>query len=224
VIHRTAALMATLLLMAGLPPLPSQAADAVSAPVAAVPGPGPQEIIKDTAERLLKTLDADRDGYRRNPERVKKLVDDLLLPHFDTDYSARLVLAKHWRTATPAQRKRFVDAFYQRMLRNYGAALAEFTADRLTVLPFKGDLAGGQATVRTEIRRDDGTRVPVNYSVRGTPQGWKAWDVTIEGISYVKNFRTDFGAEIDQKGLEAVIQRLEAENRKPDAQKPASKA
>lgn len=218
---RMLALTTTLLLAVAAPLVPAVAADTAPAAVVPVPGPGPQEIIKDTAERLLKSLDADRDGYRKNPERIRKLVDELMLPHFDSDYAARLVLAKHWRTATPEQRKRFIDAFYQRMLRNYGSALAEFTADRLTVLPFKGDLASGQATVRTEIRRDDGTRVPVNYSVRGTPQGWKAWDVTIEGISYVKNFRTDFGAEIEQKGLEAVIARLEAENQKADAPKGA---
>ena len=219
-IDRILALMTTLLLAAAVPLVPAVAADAAPA-AASVPGPGPQEIIKGTAERLLKSLDADREGYRRNPERMKTLVDELMLPHFDSDYAARLVLAKHWRTATPEQRRRFIDAFYQRMLRNYGAALADFTADRLTVLPFKGDLASGQATVRTEIRRDDGTRVPVNYSVRGTPRGWKAWDVTIEGISYVKNFRTDFGAEIEQKGLEAVIARLEAENQKAEAPKGA---
>ena len=218
---RMLALTTTLLLAVAAPLVPAVAADTAPAAVVPVPGPGPQEIIKDTAERLLKSLDADRDGYRKNPERIRKLVDELMLPHFDSDYAARLVLAKHWRTATPEQRKRFIDAFYQRMLRNYGSALAEFTADRLTVLPFKGDLANGQATVRTEIRRDDGTRVPVNYSVRGTPRGWKAWDVTIEGISYVKNFRTDFGAEIEQKGLEAVIARLEAENQKAEAPKGA---
>jgi phospholipid transport system substrate-binding protein len=67
--------------------------------------------------------------------------------------------------------------------------------------------------------------VPVNYSVRRTPQGWKAWDVTIEGISYVRNFRTDFGAEIEQKGLDALIQRLEARNAAPSPEKaPASGA
>jgi phospholipid transport system substrate-binding protein len=220
--HRRAVLITTFVLAVAMPLMAAVAADAAAAPVATVPGPGPHEIIKDTAQRLLKSLDADREGYRKNPERVKKLVDELMLPHFDTDYAARLVLARHWRTATPEQRKRFVDAFYQRMLRNYGSALAEFTADRLTVLPFKGNLASGQATVRTEVRRDDGTRVPVNYSVRGTPQGWKAWDVTIEGISYVKNFRTDFGAEIDQKGLDAVINRLESENRKAETPKPAN--
>ncbi len=175
------------------------------------PGPAPQALMQDTAQRMLDALEADREGYRKNPRRIDALVDRILLPNFDTEYSARLVLGKHWRTATPQQRKRFVDAFYHSMLSRYGAALAEFTADKLTILPFRGDLDSGQATVRTEVRTSDGTRVPVNYSMRATPQGWKAWDVTIEGISYVKNFRDDFSAEIEQRGVESVIARLEAE-------------
>jgi phospholipid transport system substrate-binding protein len=178
-----------------------------------IPGPAPQELIETTSRRLLEALDANRDQARKDPAGVRKLVDEILLPHFDTDYSARLVLGKHWRNATPEQQQRFVDAFYQSLLRNYGSALAEFTADRLTVLPFRGDLASVQATVRTEIKRSNGTRVPVNYTLRATPAGWKAWDVTIEGISYVRNFRNDVGAEIDQKGLPALIERLEKENR-----------
>ncbi len=131
---------------------------------------------------------------------MRKLVDEILLPHFDTDYSARLVLGKHWRNATPEQRQRFVDAFYQSLLRNYGSALAEFTADRMTVLPFRGDLATGQAVVRTEVKRSNGRACRSTTRCARRPQGWKAWDVTIEGISYVRNFRNDVGAEIDQKG------------------------
>ena len=176
---------------------------------------GPRELIEASAQKMLDALDANRAEYRKNPKMVEKLVDDVLLPHFDTQYSARLVLGKHWRTATPEQRQKFVDAFYQSLLENYGAALVEFTADRMVVLPFKGDASADRATVRTEVKRSDGTRVPVNYSMRKTEQGWKAWDVTIEGISYVKNFRDDFGAEIDQKGIEAVIRRLETEGVKP---------
>ncbi len=75
--------------------------------------------------------------------------------------------------------------------------------------PSQIDADGQSATVRTEIKRSNGTRIPVNYSLRKTPDGWKAWDVVIEGISYVKSFREDFGTEIDQKGLDAVIQRIE---------------
>jgi phospholipid transport system substrate-binding protein len=176
---------------------------------------GPRELIETSAQKMLDALEANRADYRKNPQKVERLVDEVLLPHFDTQYAARLVLGKHWRTATPEQRQKFVDAFYHSLLENYGAALVEFTADRMVVLPFRGDEQADRATVRTEVRRSDGTRVPVNYSMRKTEQGWKAWDVTIEGISYVKNFREDFGAEIDQKGLDAVIRRLETEGVKP---------
>jgi phospholipid transport system substrate-binding protein len=190
----------------------------VAAAADGVPGPAPQDLIDTAATRLLKALDADREAAKSNPARVRHLVDEILLPSFDTDYSARLVLGKHWRDATPAQRQRFIEAFYQSLLRNYGSALAEFTADRMTLLPFRGDLTTGQATVRTEVKRSDGTRVPVNYSMRATPAGWKAWDVTIEGISYVRNLRNDVGAEVDQRGLDAVIERLETESRRGDNQ------
>jgi len=178
---------------------------------AATPGPGPQELMESTAQRMVDELDKDREGYRKDPQRITALVDQVLLPHFDTAYSAQLVLGKHWRTASAEQRKRFIDAFYHSLLNKYGKALADFTSDRMTILPFKGDPAEGRAVVRTEVTANDGTRVPVHYTMRATPQGWKAWDVTIEGISYVKNFRTDLGAEVDQRGLEAVITRLESE-------------
>ena len=202
--RRFALVLAALLLPAALSPA-ARAADSA-------PGPAPQELIEKTARELLTALDENRDQVRKDPARVRQLVDEILLPHFDTDYSARLVLGKHWRNATPEQQKRFVEAFYKSLLKNYGSALAEFTGDRLKVLPFRGDLTTGQAVVRTEVKRSNGQLVPVNYTLRATPAGWKAWDVTIEGISYVRNFRNDVGAEVDQTGLDAVIQRLEKEN------------
>jgi phospholipid transport system substrate-binding protein len=177
-----------------------------------VPGPGPQQLIEKVSQDMLRDIDANRAALRQDPAKLRALVDRNLLPNFDTDYASRLVLGKHWRTATPEQRSRFVGAFIDSMMRQYGTALLDFTADRMTILPFRGDPAAASATVRTEVKRDNGTPVPVNYSMRATPRGWKAWDVTIEGVSYVKNFRTDFGSEIDAKGLDAVIQRLETQN------------
>jgi phospholipid transport system substrate-binding protein len=187
---------------------PALAAD----PPAPTPGPGPQELIEKASSEMLRELDANRDLYAKDRKQLRALVDKYLLPNFDSDYAARLVLGQHWRTATEAQRKRFIEAFYGTLMADYGDAIVEFTADRMRFLPFKGDPAADTATVRTEVKRDTGQMVPVNYSMRRTPRGWKAWDVTIEGISYVRNFRTDFGSEIDQKGLEALIQRLEARN------------
>jgi phospholipid transport system substrate-binding protein len=173
----------------------------------------PQELVENSAKKMLAELDANRAMYRADPAKLDALVGNVLLPNFDTEYSARLVLGQSWRTATPDQRKRFVDAFYHSLLRNYGAALIDFTGDRFVVLPYKGDAGDTSATVRTEVKKSTGDKVPVNFSLRKTPEGWKAWDVVIEGISYVKSFRTDFASEIQQKGLDDVITRLEKEGK-----------
>lgn len=198
---------------------------AMAADPAPTPGPGPQELIEQASGDMLRELDANRALYSQDRSQLRRLVDKYLLPNFDSDYAARLVLGQHWRTATEAQRKRFIHAFYGTLMDDYGDALVQFSADRLRFLPFKGDPAADSATVRSEVKRDTGQMVPVNYSLRRTPKGWKAWDVTIEGISYVRNFRNDFGAEIDQKGLEALIERLEARNAgQASDTKPASSA
>jgi phospholipid transport system substrate-binding protein len=177
------------------------------------PGPGPQEIVEQSAKKMLTELDANRAVYAKSPAKLDELVATVLLPTFDSEYAARLVLGLPWRDATPEQRTRFVDAFYHSLLHNYGDALVDFTADKFTVLPYKGELGATDATVRTEVRRANGDKVPVNFTLHRTDTGWKAWDVVIEGVSYVKSFRTDIGAEVQQKGLDEVIARLEAENK-----------
>jgi phospholipid transport system substrate-binding protein len=177
---------------------------------ASVDASGPGQLIQTAATAMLKDLDAHRADYRAHPDKVHQLVDQVLLPHFDTEYAARLVLGKNWRSASDDQHKRFVNAFYKSLLNNYGDALVDFTNDRLVVLPYHGDPNADRATVRTKVRRSDGSQVAVDYSLRKTDQGWKAWDVVIEGISYVKSFRDDFDSEIAQKGLDEVIKRLEA--------------
>ena len=188
---------------------PAAPAAAAAAAPAAVDASDPGKLIESAAREMLTDLDAHRAEYRKDPARIEALVSRVLLPHFDTEYAARMVLARHWTTATPEQRRRFVDAFYHSLLGNYGGALVDFTGDRLKVLPFTGDPAAANATIRTQVRKGDGGIVAVIYSLRKTPQGWKAWDVIIEGISYVKSFRDDFGAEIEQKGLDSLITRLE---------------
>ena len=132
------------------------------------------------------------------------------LAAMQTVTAAQLVLGPHWRNASADQRKRFVDAFYNSLLYTYGDAMVDFTANRLKVLPTKVSGADARATVRTEITRSNGTKVAVNYSMRKVDGVWKAWDVVIDGISYVKSYREDYGAEVQQKGLDAVIARLEA--------------
>ena len=189
---------------------PAAAGQAAAPAAATSDGSDPTALVQATAQGMLGDLDKNREEYRRDPKKIAALVDKYLMPHFDAETSARVVLGQFWRTATPDQRQRFINAFYHSLLSNYGDALAEFTADRLKIYPTRLEPGVTSATVRTDVRRRNGDLVSVNYSLRLTPQGWKAWDVVIDGISYVKSYREDFGAQIESQGLETVIKRLES--------------
>ena len=181
----------------------------------------PEKLVRTASDAMLKEIDAHRAAYRKDKSQLYQLVDDVLLPNFDVNFAAQQVLGKHWRNADEQQRSRFIKAFYKSLLQSYGDALLDFTADRIKFLPFQGDPAAARATVRTEVRRDGGALVKVNYSLRKTESGWKAWDVVIEGISYVKSFQEDFAPEVDQNGLDSLIRRLETGGIKPAAKRGA---
>jgi phospholipid transport system substrate-binding protein len=195
----------------GMAPLVLAAAPAATGTASTeVDTSAPDKLISSAATAMLSDLDSHRAEYTKDPKKIEALVDRVLLPHFDSDYAAQLVLGRHWATASVEQRRRFVDGFYHSLLRNYSSALAGFTGEQLKVLPYRGDASAPSATVRTQVRKSDGGTVAVNYSLRRGEQGWKAWDVVIEGISYVKSFRDDFGAEVDRNGLDALIAKLES--------------
>jgi phospholipid transport system substrate-binding protein len=174
----------------------------------------PSDIIQSAAQRTLTEMQSNRDAYRKDPSKVRPLVDKYLLPHFDTGYAARLVLGQYWRTMNQEQRERFIDAFYHSLLANYGGALIELTPDQLKVFPTTVDPSTDHATVRTEVMGPNSDLIAMNYSMHKTPEGWKVYDVNIDGISYIKSYREDFGAQIQQRGLDSLIAHLE-EGEKP---------
>jgi phospholipid transport system substrate-binding protein len=201
----------------------SQTSAGAGAATAGSVGEQPSEVVESVAQQFLKDLDAHRSQYSGNPKALRAAVDREVLPHFDVQHSAQLVLGRYWRTATPEQRQRFIDAFENSMFANYGNALLAFRTDQLRVLPTKVTPEDTNALVRTEVHRDDGSSVGVNFALRKTSEGWKAWDVIIEGISYVKSFRDDFGAQIQAQGLDAVIERLEHGEKPPELQNPGAR-
>jgi phospholipid transport system substrate-binding protein len=194
---------------AGLPALVLLSTAAYAAPATEVSQASPQDMISDVSTRLFAALDAQRAALRKNPEAINPIVDEILLPHFDAEYATQLVLARHWSDASAEQRRQFIEAFHSALLRTYGSALTNVTADRMRVLPYRGAPDATQATVHTEVIRDGGGVVHVDYRLRKTAEGWKAFDVIIEGISYVRSYRTDLDSEIAAKGLDAVIARME---------------
>jgi phospholipid transport system substrate-binding protein len=173
----------------------------------------PVAVVEQTASDLQKKLTGQQKFYAANADKLYALVDEILLPNFDIEYAGKLVLGKsHWLAATEEQRARFVDAFYSFLIKTYAKGVLEFDQEHLIVFPepkFSKD--GRKAMVLTELVIDGGDNIQVNYSVRQTKGHWKIYDVRIEGVSYIQNYRSQFNAEITAQGIEAVIKRLEQE-------------
>jgi phospholipid transport system substrate-binding protein len=171
----------------------------------------PDEFVREAAELLDEAVSERKQELTTDKEALYELIDEILLPRFDRRYAAQLVLGRHWRTASEAQRERFIEAFYQSLMRQYADGLLEFDLSQLKILPYRGDPSKPRTVVRTVVVLDDGTEAPVDYGLVKKDSGWQVFDVTIEGISYVRNFRAEFNSEIQAKGLDAVIERLERE-------------
>ena len=183
---------------------------AVATPVAAT-SETPNEVIESAIAELATALDGRRDELADDRDALYEIINSILLPRFDRAYSARLVLARHWREASDEQKQRFVNAFYNNMLRRYADGVLEFQEDRVEVLKFRGDLSRPRVQSKTIVRLDDGTKVPVDYAFVNRDDAWKMFDVTVEGVSFVRNFRAELDVEIRETSLDAVITRLESE-------------
>ncbi len=170
----------------------------------------PQQVVEETANAILTALNGRHDELRDDPEALYNVVDDILLPRFDVQFAGAYVLGKYRRNANAEQKKRFIRAFYRSLVQRYADGLLEYRQNSVEFLPFKPSTKPTRATVRTVVTLTDGTKTPVDYGLRETKQGWKVYDVVIEGISYLQNNRKIVTAEIAKNGLDNLINRLES--------------
>ena len=171
----------------------------------------PNSVIDSAVAELSAQLDGRKEELAEDRQALYEIIDGILLPRFDRRFAAQLVLARHWRTASKEQQARFIDAFYQAMLRKYADGILEFDPDMITVLPFRGDESKKRAKVRSTVDLDDGSKVAVDYELVLRKSGWLVFNVIIEGVSYVRNFRAELDSEIKASSLDDVIARLESE-------------
>ena len=171
----------------------------------------PREVVEEAINLLEEGLDVRREEFNADMEALYSFIDGILLPRFDRRFAASAVLTKHWRTATDEQKARFVEAFYITLVHRYAEGLLEFDTDRIEIMPYKGNARKRTTEVKTRVRLDDGTRIPVHYTLVNREDKWRMFDVKIEGVSYVINYRKELDAEIRASSLEKVIQRLETD-------------
>ena len=175
----------------------------------------PEQVVQKIADNLATSIGDHRDELKNDREKLVREIDAILLPHFDIEYASLLVLGRNARAATPAQRSRFAKAFYNSIAHRYAEGLLNYTRGNVNVLPFTGELNDKRTLVRTQVVLDAGKKVAVDYAFRKTSDGeWKAYDVIIEGISYITNYRNQVDAEIKGSSLDALIERLETQGEK----------
>ena len=177
--------------------------------------PTPDQVVQGIADDLGKAIEGHQAELKNDHEKLIKLIDGILLPRFDIDYASILVLGQYARSSTPEQRARFAKAFYNSIAHRYAEGLLNYTRGRVRVLPTKGEMSDKRTIVRTEVVLDDGKTLAVDYAFRKTKDGtWKAYDVIIEGISYITNYRNQVAAEVQKSSLDALITRLETQGEK----------
>ena len=171
----------------------------------------PNSVIEESVVILTEKLDGRKAELAANRPALYELIDSILLPRFDRKFAAQAVLATHWRTASDEQRERFIEAFYQALLRRYADGILEFDPNKITILPFRGDESKRRTKVRTTVDLDDGSKVAVDYDLVKRGSDWLVFNVVVEGVSYIRNFRAELDSEINSSSLNAVIARLEQE-------------
>ncbi|HEU0195645.1 MAG TPA: ABC transporter substrate-binding protein [Nevskiaceae bacterium] len=189
-------------MVAGAAPVAS-AAPAVEAPQAA---------LKSSVEQLQSLITKHHAEYQANPQAFYKVVNQLVVPRFDVPYIAQLVMSRYWRQATAQQRLDFQNAFKDMLIRSYANALLD-NADTTTVewLPSRYQKGATTATVKTMLVRNTGQKYPINFSVRLVDGSWKIYDIVVDNISLVLNFRTQIGADLQRNGVSAVIAKMRHE-------------
>lgn len=171
------------------------------------------DLVKQTTEQVLSALRKNEQTIRQHPEKIYDLVSAIVLPHFDFEAMARSVLGKYWNRASPEQQKRFTEEFRNLLVRTYASSLAEYNDQEVNFLPLRPGSRDDEVTVRTEIQQKSGFPIPVEYDLKYQGKEWKVVGVTIDGLNLVLNYRTSFGNEIRQKGLDTTIENLAARNR-----------
>jgi len=173
---------------------------------------GPEQLVRQTSESVIAEIRANLDVYKDDPKKVYKLVDELVLPHFDFAAMTDLALGRYKDEVSATQKPAIVAEFRQLLVRTYSSALFEYTDQEMIYLPMEGSEAEGEVTVRTEIEQAGGFPIPINYVLRLGDEGWKVFDVSVDEVSLVTNYRSSFARAIKKDGIDGLISTLRERN------------
>ena len=174
----------------------------------------PDVLARTTTQEVLTLLKADKEIQGGNLKKVYELVEAKILPNFDFNRMTQLAVGKHWPRATAQQKQALVSEFRNLLVRTYATSLTAFSNQSVDFKPFSMKPGEDDVTVKSEVKQPGGQAIPIDYSMYQTAFGWKVYDVSIDGVSLVTNYRASFSNTIRQSGMDGLIKLLSAQSQK----------
>jgi len=194
---------------------------ALAASLGAAAQEAPDALVKRTADEILAIVRQDKDLAAGNQQKVVQLAEQKVLPYFDFERMTRLAVGRSWQQATPEQGKALTDAFRTMLVRTYSSSLRQYRDQTIEVKPLKMAPGDTDVTVRTAVIQQGGPQIPVDYAMEKKDNGWKVYDITVDGASLVTTYRGSFNDQIQKGGIDGLIKTLQDRNRSPEPPKPA---
>ena len=173
---------------------------------------GPEELVKKVTSDVMTAIKTDKQLAAGDKQKAIQLAEEKILPHVDFEEATRLAVGRAWRQASPEQRKKLVDEFRSMLVRTYSNALHAYEGQEMKVLPSRTKPGETDVTVRNQFTRAGGKPVQIDYQMHKTGEGWKIYDITVEGISLVLTYRSEFDQVVKQEGIDGLIKRLAQKN------------
>jgi phospholipid transport system substrate-binding protein len=180
---------------------------------------GPDELVKKTADEVLEIVKKDKDIQAGDQKKIFALAEEKILPNFDFDRVCRMVLGKNWASATKEQQGAFQSEFRSLLLRTYASALSKYRNQTIEYKPLRMQPNDTEATVKTQVLQPGGQPIGIDYTLEKNGDSWKVFDIVIEGVSLVTNYRSQFSNEVRQSGMDGLIQKLAEKNKQNVASK-----
>ena len=177
----------------------------------------PDVLVKNVTQEVISIIKSDKDIQAGNPKKISALVETKIVPYFDFAHMTRLAVAVNWRRATPEQQQQLVQEFKHLLVRTYSHALSLYRDQVIEFKPLHARRKSTEATVHSEIKKSGARPVSLDYGMEKTPGGWKVYDVKVDGVSLVTNYRDEFAEQVRKGGIDGLIKAISSRNRTPDA-------